>query len=104
MGLEEPSAAPRAPKVQKEQKKEVKKDVPKRAELGALSFNVRAHTKEQEAPVRPAPGLPPPAAPFQDVSNIQALPSPNKSSSPIRRASPALPDQENPQVARAAGA
>jgi hypothetical protein len=102
MGLDEPSAPKaQAPKVQKEQKKEVKKEVPKRVELGALSFNVKAQTKE--APMRPAPGLPPPtSAPFQDVSNIQALPSPNKSnksSSPLRRASPAIPEQENPQVA-----
>lgn len=90
MGLEA-EAAPK-PKVAKEPKKEPKKEVPKRAELGALSFSVPA--QKMEAP-RPAPGLP---LPFQDVSNIQALPSPSKSPKfDSRRASPAIPEQENPQ-------
>jgi len=94
MSLEEP-VAPK-PKSIKEPKREVKKEAPKRAELGALSFNVPA--QKLEAP-RPAPGLPLPSVPFQDVSNIQALPSPAKSPKvDSRRASPAI-EQENPQVA-----
>jgi RNA recognition motif-containing protein len=107
MGLEEQSSQkpPPALKAQAQApKKEVKKEAPKRAELGALSFNVKA--QPTEAPIRPPPGLPAPAAPFldvspaavfQDVSNIQSLSSPIKS--PHRRASPAIPEQENPQVA-----
>merc|ERR1719331_2425245 len=100
---------PPVEKIQKEQPKREKKEPPKkeqpkqRAELGALSFKLPA------APAAPAEdkkaGVPLAAlatpAPFMDVSNvIEARPSPTKMSvsSPVRRGTTPVPDQENPQV------
>jgi hypothetical protein len=106
MGMQVPEIPPVEKKEQpkREKKEPPKKEQPKqRAELGALSFKLPA------APAAPAEdkkaGLPLAAlatpAPFMDVSNvIEAQPSPTKMSvsSPVRRGTTPVPDQENPQV------
>jgi RNA recognition motif-containing protein len=106
MGMQVPEIPP-VEKIQKEQPKREKKEPPKkeqpkqRAELGALSFKLPAAPTEKEDKTGVSLTALAAPAPFMDVSNvIEAQPSPTKlsSTSPVRRASPPLPDQENPQV------
>jgi RNA recognition motif-containing protein len=105
MGMQVPEIPP-VEKIQKEQPKREKKEQPKkeqpkqRAELGALSFKLPAAPAEDKKAGVPLAALASPA-PFMDVSNvIEAQPSPTKMSvsSPVRRGTTPVPDQENPQV------
>jgi len=105
MGMQVPEIPPVEKKEQpkREKKEQLKKEQPKqRAELGALTFKLPAAPLEEKKGGVPLVSLAAPTpAPFMDVSNvIEAQPSPTKlsSTSPVRRASPPLPDQENPQV------
>merc|ERR1719171_3396059 len=100
MGMQVPEIPP-VEKIQ--QKEQPKKEQPKqRAELGALSFKLPvAPVEEKKAGVSLAALASPAPAPFMDVSNvIEAQPSPTKMSvsSPVRRGTTPVPDQENPQV------
>jgi len=86
----------------REKKEQPKKEQPKqRAELGALSFKLPAAPAEDKKAGVPLAALASPA-PFMDVSNVinEAQPSPTKMSvsSPVRRGTTPVPDQENPQV------
>jgi RNA recognition motif-containing protein len=107
MGMQVPEIPPVEKKEQpkREKKEQPKKEQPKqRAELGALSFKLPAAPAEEAkektgVPLAALASLTP--APFMDVSNvIEAHPSPTKMSvsSPVKRITTPVPDQENPQV------
>ena len=104
MGMQVPEIPPVEKKEQpkREKKEQPKKEQPKqRAELGALSFKLPAAPAEDKKAGVPLAALASPA-PFMDVSNVinEAQPSPTKMSvsSPVRRGTTPVPDQENPQV------
>merc|ERR1719379_2978626 len=105
MGMQVPEIPPVEKKEQpkREKKEQPKKEQPKqRAELGALSFKLPAAPAEDKKAGLPLAALASSnTAPFMDVSNvIEAQPSPTKMSvsSPVRRGTTPVPDQENPQV------
>merc|ERR1719395_370085 len=105
MGMQVPEIPPVEKKEQpkREKKEQPKREQPKqRAEIGALSFTVNSAPAEDKKAGLPLAALASSnTAPFMDVSNvIEAQPSPTKmsASSPVRRGTTPVPDQENPQV------